>query len=197
MRNEVCTWLEKSDSCVSLFGPCANFGDEVQCSAASQFNINCLWDEDPFHEGIFGCQDTSTTAPPIIECNTITDQHTCQNSNATYTNMPCIWNTLSHECSEFTFDCESFLTQHLCEHSSFGNIQCIWIEDECDEREPGGILRGIHITKTLSKNTVVFWFMLMFVFGFGLTCGAVTIYNKLRWKQSPLSEPLPISSDQI
>merc|ERR1712039_529171 len=131
MGNEVCFW-GKGGSCESYFSPCDRMQTPEDCAASAQFNEKCTWDEDPFIEDLFGCQDPFTTLPPRIECETIADEATCVASNATESNMPCIWQ--HGACAEYQFDCEDFLTQATCDGRSFRGITCFW-NGECDEYE--------------------------------------------------------------
>jgi len=131
MHNEACFWSDKKAQCLSYFVPCDEMETEMICSNSANFQDRCVWGEDPFVEGLMGCQDPFTTLPPFIDCEAIAEEVECSNSVASETQMPCQWDSTELECVEFEFDCENFATQIECETSSFREMSCIWT-GECD-----------------------------------------------------------------
>jgi len=131
MHNEACFWSDKKAQCLSYFVPCDEMESELICSNSANFQDRCVWGEDPFVEGLMGCQDPFTTLPPFIDCEAITEEVECSNSVASETQMPCQWDAAELECIEFEFDCENFATQMECETSSFRELSCVWT-GECD-----------------------------------------------------------------
>lgn len=188
--NEVCSWSIRDSTCVSLFGPCTRHSDEARCNMAAQFNTHCEWGENPGQKDIFGCQDPFTTAPPIIECQELTDMDTCLENNETQSNMPCIWDIAKQECSVFTFDCEDFQTQEKCEAASFRDTRCFW-DGECDFAE-AGVLAKAHLSLQPSESaqpSVILFFLAAMLFGIMAGLGVL----KLRKTHSSLEQPLHLT----
>jgi len=182
VNNEVCAWNREENACISMFGPCTRHSDEAHCTIASQFNTHCEWGENPGQKDVFGCQDPFTTAPPIIECQALTDQDTCMQNTDTQANMPCSWDVATSECSVFIFDCEDYQTQATCEAASFRENRCFW-DGECDFVQ-AGVLESIHIDEKSFAGPYIL------LAGF---CGFISGFLIMRSRQSistNLEQPL-------
>ncbi|CAD8122236.1 unnamed protein product [Paramecium sonneborni] len=114
-----CTVNVFLNSCISLSSKCSSYTNQRQCFLTSN-NINCFWN---------GTQCRDATCTDALDTS---DYDTYEECNSLNPSCTVVSKVAKQGCVEKYSTCESYKQSYQCYYSS-NNIQCIWINDSCQQ----------------------------------------------------------------